>query len=217
MLIGIPTLNNPIGLTRLLDSIKTSYEYDIHVIDNGRNLPQQTIDVTTPKRNLGVAPSWNYLINLALVGHYSYILLLNDDIILEEYCIDNMVESLIEHSMLAISGVQTKSFDDTYAQPRYMRGMHFSCFMLTPRCIESVGFFDEMYAPAYTEDTDYYYRLERLNKNYGCDRWARFLHFKNKKARGIKHSLAKNRAYFTKKWGISPKVVFNRMVEGRTL
>lgn len=139
MKLGVPVLANYEGLARLIDSaergslIPSSYI----VIDNGGKifdefpdaLDETRIDVVSPIENLGVASSWN----LMLEGGEP-IIIANDDVILGRVQFEEMAKDLERHPFV---------------------GNGWCLFGQTPECTARVGYYDENFWPAYclTPDT----------------------------------------------------------------
>lgn len=107
LLIGIPTFNRSEGLDYLLRSIQTrtqDVDYKIIVCQDSANTTQQdltkfvinkysnlmNITYIQNDKNVGVAASWNNIIK-SDIDNCPYIILLNDDIIVEKDSIKNML------------------------------------------------------------------------------------------------------------------------------
>lgn len=151
--LGIPILNKPELLYKLLESIPSiHFPKKLIIIDNGKN----EIDFERPKLkryilegvdvkvintfyNWGVSKSWNYIINESIDEH----------------------PVMISNSDIIFSNNTVKQFYDTiqsgYKFVWLKRG--YSLFMITKECINSVGYFDENFYPAYVEDLDYAKRI----------------------------------------------------------
>lgn len=87
----------------------------------------------------------------------------------------------------------------------------FSFFMISKKCFEDIGDFDENFKPAYFEDNDY---LERIwEKGYNplrlnCVEYTHVFQgsvtFGEDAARNYSKFMQKNLNYFRKKWGFTP-------------
>jgi GT2 family glycosyltransferase len=145
----IPTINRKDLLIKALNSYaELMPEVTKLILDNG-NQDISCVDDNTwiweSKENLGVAGSWNYLINKAISNDFKYFLILNDDVILEKD------ESIIRQIL------KNGTSDHFYiCRPFY----NWSSFLLTKKVYEKVGAFDESFKKAYFEDNDYMYRMK---------------------------------------------------------
>jgi GT2 family glycosyltransferase len=236
--IGIPTLNSNEWLKITLDSLYLSMRdqldnFRVYIPNNGDeplpawdfhdfypNLKEEFFDEA-----IGISPSWNKIIDWATKNNdYEAIFILNDDIKLFKDTIKIMHEGITELGYDLIGATAVNRYVNN-PEPRFVEGVHFSCFALSPRCIEVVGKFDEKFKPFFVEDTDYYYRVSQAGLKYGTDRTAQYEHYKirprgNKKRDGsmgltVSQIHNRNRRYFQKKHGIHPKEVSKKMMSGR--
>ena len=144
----IPTLNRyDLLVTCVLSAVSgTVKPTQILIIDNGLKLDRPNIDnlhVYNFGRNIGLAASWNFLIK----NTNEYRIIVNDDIEFFPDTIEKLINSYDENYVVfpgAVMAVNT-----------------FSCFMISNKIIDNVGFFDENISPgyAYFEDNDYRYRM----------------------------------------------------------
>lgn len=150
--IGIPTLNRADLLIPSLEAYAKDFDgIKIYIVDNGNQIElfnwlnqvdNPNHEVVFPSENLGVAKSWNTLLD-SIYKEHDYALILNDDIYLgldKKY-----IEALIERYQSQV--LLTNPID--------------WCVFLMPKStyIEN-GKFDEQFYPAYCEDNDYVYRLK---------------------------------------------------------
>lgn len=230
---GIPTINLADHCARLVESIYCKEPYKVVVINNNikdkafKSWSETTdgILIVNNAENLGVARSWNQMLGWALSRRDMEIFfVLNDDIILHPDCPTRMIETIREQDYLAVSGAMVRGaidrmygFQEDMIADRYdVTGMHFSCFAVTTELLERVGFFDPKYGLSYVEDTDYFYRMEKLGIKKGCDKYAWFTHYrvKERNVGDRRQSHRTNREYFKRKWGESPKATAKRMMSG---
>lgn len=134
----VPVLKNFKGFTELVHSIDT--EIIPMVIDNWNG-------------NRGVGPAWNLGLKYCLERGIDYAVVCNDDVKLSPGIIPRLTSRLVGGTLLAspmnITGVC------------HPRGLNFWCYAVRPaEFVETVGFFDENFAPAYFEDDDMAYRIE---------------------------------------------------------
>jgi GT2 family glycosyltransferase len=226
IVIGIPTLyEEPELLQQCVNSIRSSQEHIVLIVDNSETksafleleLPSDNFYFSLPEKNLGVGGSWNRIMVEGLVGHpdTDAIFFLNDDIILHPGTLDNLYENLMEE-FDAVSGYMVKRFLYDLPESIFSTGMHFSCFGLKRSTMDKIGEFDINYYPAYVEDTDYYYRMQRAGLKIGCNTRAPFIHrrHRNRKSPEIKEIHNRNRRYFQEKWGFHPREVAKQMMAG---
>ena len=135
--LGVPILNRPDLLDKMLDSIDVTVG-QIIVVDNGGVVSDRPpTHVIRPGRNLGVAASWNLIIKSAPRAAWWF--LPNFDV---EFHPGDLAR-LAEH-MDSVGGVALLPT--------------FEAFALTSEAVERVGWFDENFHPAYFEDNDFDYR-----------------------------------------------------------
>ena len=205
--IGIPVLNNYEGLYLLLQDINNSTYKDIEkviVINNGKQaIVSQpywfTLVVFEVDNNLGVAGSWNKIINLSSGTRF----IMNDDMRLEARALENLVNRYDRGAVCyPVCTSQINSF---------------SFYTITDEVINKVGLFDEAISPnyAYFEDNDYHRRMTMVGvelKALPCADGEMIIHegsktLKNysaleKEAHHRKFRYAKEQ--YTKKWGGTP-------------
>ncbi len=166
-LLGIPILNRPDLLLRLLDSLDQPVE-TLAIVDNGiaaglsdsaelsRLLTQlereppagiSQVRVARPFANQGVAASWNAI--LTSFPEAPFALLVNNDVVFAPGVLAQVIARIDP------------------ARPQFLpllpAPQEFSAFAITPSVWDRVGLFDANFHPAYCEDLDY---AERLR---GCD------------------------------------------------
>lgn len=146
--IGIATLNRK----DLLQDALAGYEKDfpnvkVHVVDNGNQGIEAPGCIYTQPTNRGVAASWNILCNHILANN-DYALIVNDDVYLgyDKVVVDEAIQLAINNG-----------------NPDFIRSeMSWSMFLISKELFTQVGGFDEMFYPAYYEDSDYIYRMRLL-------------------------------------------------------
>lgn len=150
--LGIPILNRSDLLLRCLRSI--DYPVDkLVIINNGKDAGviaaleqlqaegEFNLSVHIPEYNLGVAASWNWIIRND--PEADYWLLVGNDIQLSPGDLAKMDRFIREHP--------------EYATVPANWGH--SLFAVTRAGLKGVGYFDESFYPAYSEDQDWMYRL----------------------------------------------------------
>ena len=149
----IPTLNGHDRLIYLLNSI--DYPVDkIIIIDNG-NLSRlhfgaagiearlhnmhliNKIHMIHLPSNLGVAASWNLGIKVTPFSPYWFIV--NDDVTFPAGSLERFAEHMENHETISVAD----------------NGAPWCAFGISEHVVSVVGLFDEVFYPAYYEDTDY--------------------------------------------------------------
>ena len=197
--LGVPILNRPDLLKKMLASI--DYPVDsILIVDNGGVVPNEWGTVMTPEHNLGVAASWNYIIESNPDAPWWCIV--NSDI---EFAPGDL-ERLARH-------METLGGFSFLLTP--------SAFGITKEVVEAVGLFDENFHPAYYEDNDYVYRCGLLGvtctalpASYAHERSSTIysdMTYLQENGR----TFPENMTYYIRKWGGLPlqeafKTPFNR-------
>lgn len=196
-MIGIPTINRSDLLNEFLSHYYIQFPKNhILIIDNGNqkiNARHQNFEIHRPEKNLGVAGSWNYIMNKAYDYGYQNTLILNDDI-------------YISHQRNIIERIITKyKYTDLIRCPKQY---HMSAFILKTYAFKNTGLFDENFYPAYFEDNDYLYRIN-LDGGFVeiCETLSPEI-FNNsmtiKKDPTLNQNYEKNQEYYIKKWGGTP-------------
>jgi len=156
--IGVLVLNRGDLLLRMVDSIDVPVERlcivqngsddtvteAIRDIAAGRNNLINKVYIEQPFRNMGVAPSWNSIIKS--FPECEYWLIANNDTVFLPGDLNKYHMLTVEHQFLSLVAAANGSF---------------SCFTITPDIIGLVGLFDENIWPIYSEDLDYYVRMQK--------------------------------------------------------
>lgn len=198
---GIPTLNRYDKLQECLKSIEQgTLVAKVVVIDNGGKLPELNpaldFSIYTPVRNMGVAKSWNWLLQTVAEP----LLICNDDITFGE----NDIQAFHDIYMTTDAGV-------IYADNLPFLNM-FSCFMVRPTVIEKIGLFDEEFFPAYFEDCDYFRRMvlgeitwQSVSTKIKHTASSTLEAYTNQEMNKHHENFRKNQGYYVRKWGGEPK------------
>jgi GT2 family glycosyltransferase len=122
----MPVMNCLDYTKQTIASIKSKIGYDLLVVDNNSKdgtfewlIHQQklgALKVFTSAKNLGVARSWNLGLEFGmLTGGYKYFVILNNDLILNPKCIDEMIKALRLQKADLVSGIDNSfMFDDPF-------------------------------------------------------------------------------------------------------
>lgn len=205
MVIGlvVPVLNNFLGFTELMESIK-----------------EPVVPIVCPnwKENLGVSKAWNDGIAQAIELGCEHVFVANDDIVLTHPETLTLLSRAMDwHSIDLLTPSNVR---DGYAPPKPspFLGEHsfgvnpdFSAFMIRPKeFVERFGLFDENFYPAYFEDNDMAYRIKLYGGCYANHLNVGFLHkgsvTQNSVVKGVVPGpvFEKNRSYYCSKWGGMP-------------
>jgi len=177
------------------------------IVDNGggfknyfekSGLNIKNIRIHTPKKNLGVAGSWNWF----LIDSPGNLLIANDDILFSS----NVVSTFLDY--------KNRETDPNVVMYSTGNGS-FELFMMDKSILVKVGKFDENFHPSYFEDNDYMYRMNLCgytNKEVFSAGHKYFFHEVsatlkcfNKEQQDIFHKLfEKNRNHYISKWGGLP-------------
>ncbi len=173
------------------------------------------------KSNLGVAPAWNQGAKMATT---KYLAIINNDIVVTNGWLRSLIWSMDIHhlslvSPFAATGVlnydlekRAQSFTEKNLS-RIWYDYDFCAFLTTKKTYEQIGPFDENYKVGGYEDTDYVYRLKKLDLKYAVTGASFIHHFGSStlgdfKKEGDKH-VPHNREYFISKWGFDPSLAEN--------
>lgn len=189
--IGIPVINRPDLLVRLLRSI--DQDWPIVVIDNSSDseiaeaCEPFDVDLVMPPSNLGVAASWNFVIRT----HPSE----------DWWCMANADAELTPGDLDTLA-------DEMTAGPRWI-GMNgdWRVFGINRECVDTVGLFDENFVPCYFEDCDYERRCTLAGVPWGfvsggaTHAGSVAIRSDPRLAAGNARSYPANAAYYGAKWG----------------
>ena len=206
MILGVPTLNRYDLLSKLIVSAEAGRlkPSTYLIVDNGGRFDAEAhgmpgiaaarmrgagIVVLTPEKNLGVAASWNAILDWA---HAVPVVISNDDVELGEGTLEALECAVGKHDFVIAEGGYNANGWCLFAQ--------------TARCTELVGPYDENFFPAYCEDRDYAHRLflagvtvHREPATLRHEGWATM-----KADPSISEGQQRSVEYFEKKWGGTP-------------
>jgi hypothetical protein len=196
MLLGIPTLNRYDLLNKLIASaeVGTVKPRAYFIVDNGGKLDAtrlgieaDRLSIFTPHRNIGVAASWNKLLDMACMAS---IVISNDDIELQPTALERFEQAFdAGHKFVGACG-------------------GWALFGQTEEVTRTVGLYDENFGMAYYEDCDYLLRLKAARIPV-YDLGHVGVHLGNASTNGgtpeqqaaVAHSRERNYCYFVTKWG----------------
>jgi GT2 family glycosyltransferase len=169
-----------------------------------------------------VAKSWNYGMKYAFDNGYDFCLILNNDTILNNKCIDALVDRFEvskynQEKILLISGLHKLILDkpreiidyvDTNTSVVESECTDYALFMVGREYYKKIGMFDENFKPAYFEDADSVYRIKISGYRRIHSPRALFYHYGSRthlgaEARKIVSDVMflANKKYYIDKWG----------------
>ena len=208
MLLGVPTLNRYDLLGKLIASAEAGRlkPSGYLVVDNGGRFLDEapkmpgvaaasergaSIFVLSPGQNLGVAASWNALLDWAGPEPLA---IANDDVELGEDALEALDRAVREHDFVIAEGGPNANGWCLFAQTKY--------------CTDLVGPYDEGFFPAYYEDSDYEHRLRLAGvvphfepTTLRHEGWATM---RADPSRMVSAGQQRSAEYFRKKWGGMP-------------
>ena len=134
------------------------------------------IKLVENKKNLGFVKSCNYGMS---ISESDYVLLLNSDCILSENAISKMMNAMHKDKKIGLlCPISSKAANISYPLPegfnyqslnklfeKKFSGKTFdactvvgNCLMISKKCINETGYFDEIFEKGYTEETDYQFK-----------------------------------------------------------
>ena len=190
MIVGIPVINRPDLLLRMVDSIDVPAE--VVVIDNSPDgaivdaLGDRDVSLVIPPTNLGVAASWNLIIRTHPAEPW--------------WVIANADTELAPGDLERLAAEMAKP------GPRWV-GMNgdWRVFAINAAAIEAAGFFDENFHPIYCEDADYERRCSLAGVHWyfvpGGATHAGSTAIRSGYAAANARTYPANVAYYAAKWG----------------
>jgi GT2 family glycosyltransferase/glycosyltransferase involved in cell wall biosynthesis len=210
-------VHNCIGETKnAIGSFRTKYKHEWIIIDNAStDYTQRWIQekmkgprfLLTQKENIGVARSWNLGIAKAFERGHDLAFVVNNDIVFAQDTLDNLMEWYSGGQICSVVSIGP----DSSRLPMYSRKKlgvpqaSFIGFLIDPKVIERVGWFDEEYELAYFEDDDYKMRCRSEGvQMMGClDAPVAHRGSQAIKQGGVQHEpqFTENKKRFASKWG----------------
>ncbi len=242
LLIGIPTFNRSKGLDYLLQSIlinsnSKDIRFKISICQDSANIIQQdlTINVINKysnlmnityiqnKKNLGVSSSWNNIIR-SDQNNCPYIILLNDDIIVEKDSIKNMLYFIKNNSNIGTVGYELNMINEEDI-PKILAGDDIkpkidhtaigSFFGFSRKQYNLVNGFDEFYYMTH-EETDFsaaLYFKGFPSYNLSC---PKSYHIGAATRSKVKYDVQSNQNHFKEKWKVSAEEM-NELIKKKSL
>jgi GT2 family glycosyltransferase len=202
--LGVPILNRGDLLLDLVNSIdypveklaivQNSQEPDVvdavEKIKGGINPHVKSVYVSVPFRNIGCGPSWNHVIKS--FPEASLWVISNNDMLFHPGDLERIYTTHIENPNA------------------FLMAVGFGLFGITPYVVHVCGLFDENIYPAYYEDNDYQFRLEKsgvqkidvpstvVRQEGSCTIRSNAFYMS---ANGQSYQM--NERYFHEKWGVN--------------
>lgn len=195
LIVAIPTLNRADLLNEALQRYFEDFK-DTHIAicDNGKQdiiTREENFMIYRPEANLGVAKSWNLLMDYCDKMNATHVLMLNDDILLGR----------TEHEIKLL--IRSNPNAD------FINSMQNWCsYILTVDMWKKAGKFDEEFINPFFEDNSYDYKMTLIKANKV---WTSFLNpeiFRNSmtiaKDPSLNSNFMKNRQLYIDMWGGLP-------------
>ncbi len=175
---------------------------EVIVVDNGspRRADLRATKVITWPDNRGVAPAWNSGLGAA---RGDVLAVLNSDVVVEPGWDEAQVEAASSGRRIAFP--YTDHCDGLGPRRPDKAGTAGWCFALSPDLFAELGPFDERFAPAYWEDTDYWHRAHLAGVALTPVPAARVQHARRTTARhleGFDELFERNRRRYEDKHGM---------------
>ena len=195
LIIGIPTLNRADLLNEALEKYFEDFQdTEIFIVDNGNQsiiTREEKFAIYRPAENLGVAKSWNMIMDYADKLKATHVLMLNDDIVLGR----------TEHEIKMV--IKNNSDAD------FINSFHNWCsYILMVDAWKKAGKFDEEFFPAYFEDNSFDYKMTLIGAK---KTWTSFLDplvYRNSmtiaKEPNLNNRFEHNRQLYSDMWGGLP-------------
>jgi GT2 family glycosyltransferase len=195
LIIGIPTLNRADLLNEALERYFEDFkDTEIFIVDNGNQsiiTREEKFAIYRPTENLGVAKSWNTIMDYAEKLDATHVLMLNDDIVLGR----------TEHEIAMV--IRNNPDAD------FINSFHNWCsYILRVGICQKAGKFDEEFFPAYFEDNSFDYKMTLIGAK---KTWTSFLDplvYRNSmtiaKEPALNNRFTQNRELYIRMWGGLP-------------
>ena len=206
LVVAIPTINRADLLNEALAKYFNDFK-DTHIAicDNGKQdilTREENFMIYRPDQNLGVAGSWNMLMDYADKINATHVLMLNDDIYLGRT--EHEIKMVIKNNI-------NSDFINSF--------QNWCSYILKIDMWKKVGGFDTEFFPAYFEDNSFDYKMTLVNAEKS---WTSFLDpivYRNSmtiaKDPTLNQKFAQNRQMYIDMWGGLPteekfKTKFNK-------
>lgn len=196
---------------KCIELIKTySNDYELIIVDDCSPLHAEFLKeqadtyIRHEGGNKGCAVSWNDGLKAA---KGEYLVVISDDVYVNKgwlECMENAL-TLFPNALASMPAVEHMPMG---SQPEECRTwIPACCFMLTPKTLEVVGYFDENFHPFNYEDVDYWTRVFESGHTIARDYSVQVRHLEGQVIHSIEDNGevdAKNRKKYLEKWGFDP-------------
>jgi len=195
IIIGIPTINRADLLNEALEKYFEDFQdTEIFIVDNGNQsiiTREKKFAIYKPAENLGVAKSWNIIMDYADKLDATHVLMLNDDIYLGKT--EHEIKMLIRNN-------EDVDFINSF--------YNWCSYILKVEAWKIAGKFDEDFFPAYFEDNSFDYKMTLSGRK---KTWTSFLDplvYRNSmtiaKDPALNNRFEHNRQLYIRMWGGKP-------------
>jgi GT2 family glycosyltransferase len=195
LIIGIPTINRADLLNEALEKYFEDFQdTEIFIVDNGNQsiiTREKKFAIYKPAENLGVAKSWNIIMDYADKLDATHVLMLNDDIYLGKT--EHEIKMLIRNN-------ENVDFINSF--------YNWCSYILKVEAWKIAGKFDEDFFPAYFEDNSFDYKMTLSGRK---KTWTSFLDplvYRNSmtiaKDPALNNRFEHNRQLYIRMWGGIP-------------
>jgi GT2 family glycosyltransferase len=195
LIIGIPTINRADLLNEALEKYFEDFQdTEIFIVDNGNQsiiTREKKFAIYKPAENLGVAKSWNIIMDYADKLDATHVLMLNDDIYLGKT--EHEIKMLIRNN-------EDVDFINSF--------YNWCSYILKVEAWKIAGKFDEDFFPAYFEDNSFDYKMTLSGRK---KTWTSFLDplvYRNSmtiaKDPALNNRFEHNRQLYIRMWGGIP-------------
>jgi GT2 family glycosyltransferase len=171
--------------------------YEVIVVDNGsvgndvkvlEEKYSSYIRIIANGRNLGFAAGNNVGIRQALRDGVDYVLVLNNDTVVDPMFLSELVTAAEKDSRIGAVGPKLYYYDNRarlqlrqlYGKVenivREMETLSGAAFLVRRKALEDVGLLDEVFYPAYCEDIDFFERLKEHGYKIVCAPTSKVYH-----------------------------------------
>ena len=158
--------------------------------------------------NLGVSKGWNAGMAIAISKGIETVIIVGDDVVFRPQTISKITTPLDKHLLVTATNERDGGGE---VDEVYVEAPDYSCFAIRPAdFVNTVGWFDENFTPAYFEDNDMAYRVKLAGKTQMRRLDAPMFHKGSVTQNwgGTTYvttpMFEKNRYYYESKWGGSP-------------
>lgn len=218
-------MEQPVSTIGVVIPVLNQYKLAIDCIAHLRSRHRlETFIIPQYRNQIPLSAAWNQGIEEAFRKKHNQVVVLNDDVLLSPWAIDEMLSTLFSDSQIAVvtatnargllspDDVLTleRPTDDDRSKP-LQPNPDFACFMLDQMTYSVVGPFDDGFMPAYFEDNDYHRRINLAGLSAGSVASAIMYHYGSQTQNANPNApivpsaaFRANRQRYVEKWGGEP-------------